>query len=202
MKTHEWIAVPDGTEEFILDKIREDRYEQHQLDLVKRFIKSWHRVLEGGSGLGIVTQALTERAEQVISFEAHIEMHKCAEQNAPDAVVFWGALAMSKASRSPHTGEAFGVGQPPSAPTITPMKIDSVVRKWSINTLVLDVEGEEADILFNIDLEPIELIIVETHEELAGKGKLAGVHARLLVEGFTVLASKADGSLRHLAYSR
>lgn len=196
MKTHEWVAVPDNTEEFILDKIREDRYERHQLALIEMFITKQHRVLEGGSGLGIVTRELTERAQFVVSCEANPELYECAEQNAPFAEVLNGVLSFSPLKA--HTGTAFGVRDLQGVALVP----DSLIAYDHLNALVLDVEGAEADILFNINLEPLDLIIVETHPELAGRGKLAGAHARLLVEGFTVLASKEDGALRHIAYSK
>lgn len=187
-------STPPNTEEFILEKIFNGTYERHQLDLVKRYVKPHHRVLEGGAGLGVVTREIAKRAQFVVSCEANPSLAYHAKRNAPDAWVIWAQL-----TKNVHTGEAFGVQD---APHIAVHPPDNLVSGYDLNALVLDIEGAEVEVLNEIDLDPIELIIAELHPTRCRPDALQLALIRLWGAGFDEKARIDDGDLNHCVWQK
>lgn len=190
------LTLPPNTEEFVRARLENNEYEEHQFLLVTKFVKAHHRVLEGGAGLGFITNELSKRAAFVVSCEAHQEMYSYACRNAPKAKVAWATLSSTTGVEA-HTGSAFGVARGPQE-HYSSIHPDNIIEQYNLNAMVLDVEGMEGDILLNVNLEPLELIIVEFHSKLCkdlGKSKF-----RLITNGFRLKMVILDGDIQHAAY--
>lgn len=192
------MKLPPKTEEFIKERLKGADYEVHPSQLVDKYIQEWQIVLEGGAGLGVVTERIAANACFVFAYEAHPELFRCARQNvrAENALVKQGTLTF-KSYHIPHTGKAFGVEPMKMSQRIDP---NGIIRLEGIDALVLDVEGEEANILLNIVLDPLELIIVEMHPIRAGWGPLEAANSRLQRKGFRKAENIADGDILHVVY--
>lgn len=189
------IVWPHGTDDFLKERLAEGAYEEHQLQLVGDYVTPEHRVLEGGAGVGVVSRLLSERAGFVISFEGNKELMEAAERNAPRAFVLWGQLG----SGGVDTGDGFGVEQGRTAPVVPP---DLAIHYHDLNTIVLDIEGAEVDVLMRANLDPVVLIIFEWHEDMVEDGSREQVEKRLTSEGFERAECLLDGSLSHEVWKK
>lgn len=197
------MLMPKNVGDLIKECLETDTYEVHQKTLVEQYVKPHHRVLEAGAGLGFITRLISERAQFVVSCEANEELYRCAEENAPEAIVIQRVLSgknLTGPYESAHTGDAFGVGDVSRA---IPIDADTLIDAYHLNALVLDVEGEEADIIKRSKrLDALELVIVEWHPLMCGSIPMTQAHKRLLDQGFEECHTIYDGRLVHAAYVR
>lgn len=196
------VCVPDGAGTWLESAIRNANYERHMHKLVRSYVQPRHRVLEGGSGIGYITRTLTEHAQVVVSCEVSKELAECARKNAPAADILECVLrpkGTDPKDSVPDTGDGFGVDT-----SVLPGGMDPnvLIGASHLNCVVLDVEGAEGDILLNLDLDPLELIIVEMHPTLCSGGKLGEAHLRLIENGFDAVESITDKEIWHVAYVR
>lgn len=191
------IKFPPKTEQLIKDRLAADDYEVHPSYLVEKYVKD-HIVLEGGAGLGVVTTVIADLATHVVACEGHPEMFRCLRRNVTaNNVNFENVTLTFKGVHIPHTGEAFGV---------EPIRLkneknpNDIIEQVGCDALVLDIEGEEANILLNVALDPLELIIVEMHPVRCGWGPLEAANSRLQRRGFRKAENILDGDILHVAY--
>jgi hypothetical protein len=194
------IKLPPKTEQLIKDRLAEDEYEVHPSYLVEKYVQNNHRVLEGGAGLGIVTNVIARTGAFVLAVEGHPEMYRCARDNVPyaNAMVMHRTLTF-KGVHIPHTGDAFGVEPIRLKNEANP---NDLISEFDLNALVLDVEGEEANILLNVALPPLTLIIVEMHPVRCGWGPLEAANSRVQRGGFRKVENILDGDILHVAYTK
>ncbi|KKK62524.1 hypothetical protein LCGC14_3003460, partial [marine sediment metagenome] len=62
--------------------------------------------------------------------------------------------------------------------------IDEVVQGKKINTLVIDAEGSEYELLTNMDLRPINKLVIEMHGQQLGESGTSEILAKLGKAGF------------------
>ena len=150
-------------------------YELGEREVVRRYIKDHHRVLEGGAGVGAVTRELSERAEVVVSCEPQYPQYLEAQTNLEDRhnVVL---LPLALTARGYHLtlnidrdwkntsatslGWSGQVDDRLSVPSLSGL---NALDALGLNALVLDIEGYEYQFLAEMNLDPIELIIFEYH---------------------------------------
>lgn len=191
--------MPDGAGTWLEDAITNATYEQHIHKLVRAYVLPHHRVLEGGAGVGYITRVLTERAQVVVSCEVSSELARCARKNAPMADILECVLRPKGTDPSTETPNGFGVDTSNHPGGMDP---DVLIGACKLNAVVLDVEGAEGEILLNLDLDPIELIIVEMHPTLCTGKKLGEAHLRLTGNGFYVAEGITYKEIWHAAYLR
>lgn len=195
------LKMPEGVHDLISRRVAEENYEVDPLRLVNEHVKPWHRVLEGGAGLGYITRRLSELATVVVACEANAELFHCADENAPEAIVLhrilWGK-PISRHVEEAHTGDGFGVGEVSEAIPIEP---DTLIAGFRLNALVLDIEGEETNVIrYMKTLPELDLVIVEWHPERTGVLPMTKAHSRLMGSGFKEVECVRDGGVIHSCY--
>jgi FkbM family methyltransferase len=194
------IDLPKAAPAFFKDIIEDGSWEQYECQIIQKAVKG-HRVLEGGSGIGVTTILLDKRAEFVISFEANPVMADAARKNqalnGSSAKIIDGAIGVGsgvvKFDVKPDLWDSKLSSKNSSGKKVKLFDTADIIRENRINALVLDVEGEEEKILKSIDLSPIKLIIVELHSHVDKESILE----RLQEAGFVRKnqKSKADHSV-------
>lgn len=176
--------------------LKSGRYEANEARRIPRAIRPGDRVLELGSGLGIITSIIagiedvrvwgfeadpntTQLARRVIDLncDGNVVLENGILAAGPPRKVtfyrrehFWMSSAFARQGPYQHVIE------------ISSLDIDAFIERNRINALVMDVEGAELDLLENAALPGIERVFLELHDHLYG---LAGVQTIT-----TALASK------------
>ena len=178
--------TPDEVSTEIWAALRSGRYEANEARRVPRAIQPGDRVLELGAGLGIITSIIARIEDvRVWSFEADPQTTQLAKRvidlNCSENVILaHGILAagpprkMTFYQRSDFwmSSAIAEQGEYEQVIEITSGDIDAFIRQHRINTLVMDIEGAELELLQHAQLPGVERIFLELHDHLYG---LAGV---------------------------
>jgi FkbM family methyltransferase len=172
-------------------------YEEAERFLVRRALKPGDRVIEAGAGLGIVTMNIAKivGAENVIVYEASPLTADLLERNLKRngfavEVRRRGLSDTDKGERFVHSRNvrasssvAFPEGFALDIPTDD---ISRVVEEFRPNTLVLDIEGKEIDVLRGPALAKVDKVIVEIHPRQIGDAAYVPFYRTLLDAGFLI----------------
>ncbi|RTM10855.1 MAG: FkbM family methyltransferase [Hyphomicrobiales bacterium] len=214
------IAVPINRSEVseeIWNALQSGRYEANEARRIPRAVRAGDRVLELGSGLGIITSIIATVPDvHVWSFEADPETAQLARRvvaaNGGDNIVLSsGILAagppkkMTFYRRSDLWMSSAFASQGPfnHALEITTIDVDAFIEKHGINALVMDIEGAELDLLDQALLPGVERVFLELHDHLYGLAGIQTINTALAKKGLIydprgssgpcVLYSKEDG---------
>jgi FkbM family methyltransferase len=174
--------------EEIWSALKTGRYEANEARRIPRAIRTGDRVLELGTGLGVITSIIAAVDDvRVWSFEAdpqtallakrvidlncngNVDLaHGILTAGPPKTVSFYRRADFWMSSGFAEQGPYEQVIE------ITSRDIDAFIRRHSVNVLVMDVEGAELELLQNAQLPGIERVFLELHDHLYG---LAGVQA-------------------------
>lgn len=185
------VRVPIAAQEVsatVWDALTSEYYEANEARRVRRAIRPGDRVLELGTGLGIITSIIADIEDvRVWSFEADPYTAGLAERvissNCGDNVVLvHGILAAGPPRKIAFYQRSelwMSSGFPSQGPyekaiEITSGDVDAFISQNRINALVMDIEGAELDLLQNARLPGVERIFLELHDHLYG---LSGVRA-------------------------
>jgi FkbM family methyltransferase len=183
-------------------------YEKRERDLAQQLIQPTDRVIEAGTGLGLVsmTAASIAGAENVLTFEAHPSILQDARENfARNGLALikscWGVLKgwqnidqpneqadfyIDKAfwtSRSGASSVESGIIQAIKVPVFC---LEDQIRIHKANVLICDIEGGEAELLSMADLSGIRMIIVETHYHFASELAIDAMVRKLVLDNFRI----------------
>lgn len=170
----------------IWQSLRTGEYESNEARRVRRAIRPGDRVLELGSGLGIITSIMAAiDGVRVWSFEADPATVRLAsrviEANCNGNVVLAHGILAPGPSRSVafYQREDFWMsstlarqGPYEHVIEIETSDIDTFIKQHQINALVMDIEGAELELLQHAGLPGVERVFLELHDHLYG---LAGV---------------------------
>jgi FkbM family methyltransferase len=177
------LEVPAFIPQESKDQLSKNNYEVFETKLILEAIKPNHRVLEGGTGLGITALLIGKLANFLITFEPLTELAEAAknnlQKNGNQAQVVTAALSTKTGvSKFKRADDLWGshLSNEGQFENIETVDAQEIIHKNNINALVLDVEGEEEKILAETDLTPIETIIAELHPHIDQQGVLAGLH--------------------------
>ncbi len=172
-------------------------YEDVERAIIKRLIKPGDKVLEGGGGLGLVSMTIAEIVgnENLLAYEASprsfalleanksmnnftFEVRNRALGHSNDPITFFNHENVLSSSSRPrdHTTEI----------KIESDDICDIIEQFRPNTLVLDVEGAEIEVIDRADLSSIDKIIAELHPHIVGDKALAPLYAKLFASGFVL----------------
>jgi FkbM family methyltransferase len=179
----------------IVRALYRERYEDKEAALVREVLMPGDRVLEIGAGIGFVTLLCARRCgpEAVLSYEANPENEALIRRNFElnglfpqfrsraisvesdqrELFVAKNLLSTSFIDRGESTG--------------TQVQCDAiadVVEQFRPNSIVMDVEGAETDLLPAAPMNGIAKIIVETHPHIVGEAAIAALDEHLLAKGF------------------
>lgn len=211
---------PSEVSDEIWDALTSGSYEAKEARWISRAIRPNDRVLELGTGLGIITSLIASiEGVRVWSFEPNPETTRLAKRvidaNCGDNVAVVNGLLAAGAPRDIlfymrsdlwMSSTIADQGPYERVLKITSSDVDAFVRRHRINALVMDIEGAELDLLQKAELPGIERVFLELHDHLYGLTGVRNISDAMAAKGFIydprgssgpcVLFSKDDGE-RH-----
>ena len=181
-----WQALTDGS------------YEAKEARSVLKAIKPGDRVLELGSGIGIITSIIAGIKDvSVWAFEANPSTAALAERvikaNCRGNVEFSQGLLTADEPRSYSfyvrkdlwmSSMDENQGPYEKRIEISSENIDEFVASRGITALVMDIEGAERDLLGRAELAGVERIFVELHDHLYGLAGVRDIMRSLTAKGY------------------
>ena len=182
----------------ILIQIAEDAYEKPELLAAKGLVKNGDRILEMGTGLGIVSGLISRMAESVVirSFEAnpsllpHIaELHR---MNDISNVSVQHAMLQPDPTEKTRTfhihkyfseGSVFQSEMSEETIEIPVVDLNEVVAEFKPTVLVCDIEGAEEIVIPNADLSTLRAIVLEVHPSMMSRAGMKAVFDACLGAG-------------------
>jgi FkbM family methyltransferase len=172
-------------------------YEAAERFLVRAALRPTDRVIEAGAGLGIVsmniasivgpgnvivyeaspvTAAILQRNLRRNGFVIEVRQRGLSDSDLRERFVHAKNIRGSSSVAAP-AGEALEIATD---------DIAGVLAVFPANTLVLDIEGKEIDVLLRAPLEMIDKIIVEIHPRHLGDAPYLPLYRRLFDSGFVL----------------
>jgi FkbM family methyltransferase len=194
-------------------------YEQPEIKGLRHAIRPGDRVLELGSGLGIITALSAPAAApdgRILSFEANPDMipatrdflaeHQVTNVELRHAVLMPKAkpgetrdffLAGSFASSS-----LLGADERRARGTISVLteQLNDVVADFRPDVLICDIEGAEAELIPALDASNLRAAVVELHPDRLSGEKITAIHAAMAHHGLHLDAKQLGGTV--VLYSR
>lgn len=182
----------------IWSALKSGAYEAKEARWIFKSIKPGDRVLELGTGIGIVTSLIASVPDvQVWGFEASpssVELARrvLAANGNDNVVITQGILAAGEPrdftfyTRKDLWMSSLVEHQGPYQDTlqITSADIDAFIADHAINVLVMDIEGAELELLLEACLPGIMRIFLELHDHLYGLDGIRAITQALADKGF------------------
>ena len=192
----------------IRNAIYEKRYESTERLLATRLIRSGDKVLEAGTGIGVVsmTAARIVGAENVLTFDANPDIVADAQANfrwngMPGIKAAIGILK-NRASMTAgcedadfYIHQAFWasrLGASPNAPGIVRtikapvLCLEEQIKSHEANVIICEIEGGEVELFNGADVSGVRTIIMKVHYDAAGEAAIEAVIRKLALDGFAV----------------
>lgn len=204
----------------IWHSILSGEYEAKEARSVRSLLRPGDRVLELGTGLGIITTIMAKTSGvRIWSFDANPEVIALARRvldanDIQNVVLEHGLLTAGRAEdhvfyvRPDFWMSSMIEEQGPYQTTI-PLKsanVDDFITKESVNVLVMDIEGAERELLSHARLAGVDRVFLELHDHLYGLAGVRNIFAAMDRLGFSydprassgpcVLFMRDDGLIR------
>lgn len=146
-----------------------------ELEMAHEFLSRGDRCLVAGGGRGSVATWVATKLgpENTVVFEMIPDLCRMMEENirfdtGPFPHLFWGALGtenqqVRKAPVLFSGNNVTDINANPNMITVPEVDINDVIRDFKINSLNLDIEGDEYSILPHLNTDPLRLISMELH---------------------------------------
>lgn len=178
-------------------------YESAERQLVTEFLKPNDRVLEVGSGIGLIaiTCANVVTQGKVLSYEANPvlagQLKRNIELNGADIEVHNRAVSDVAGILPFHVHDRFVSSSLIKRPGSRRIDVQcdaltDVIVKFEPTAIVMDIEGAETEILPTADLSCVRALIVELHPHISTREELSGLVDILGEKGFNVEARMDD----------
>lgn len=184
----------------ILKQMLKGWYEDKELQIMAALLKQGDRMLEMGAATGITSMwaAKLIGADNVFPYELNPYLinwaHDNFARNGFDIKVEQLALMSDAQNTSEemdfHIHQDFWASSlvKPDGPhetiKVNTGSFEQTVREKQINTLLIDIEGGEVDLLNKADLSGVEKIILEIHYDAVGKIASNEMIMHLIDQGF------------------
>jgi len=195
------ITIPltsDEVSPVIWQAIVNGRYEAKEAKWVFKAVNHNDRVLELGSGIGVITSLIAGiPGVQVWAFEANPTTAALAKRiidtnTDGNVVLSQGILAAGEPQdcwfyvRKDLWMSSMDKEQGPYEQEISlaSANIDTFITAHNINVLVMDIEGAERDLLQKAELSGIERIFLELHDHLYGLEGIRDITQALAEKGY------------------
>ncbi len=219
LKVH-GINVPIASNEvspIIWQALTGGSYEAKEARSIFKAVKPGDRVLELGSGIGIITSIIAKIPNVTVwAFEANPSTAALARRvidanDLNNVVLSQGILTAGEPCsfrfyvRRDLWMSSMDENQGPyeRAIELSSSNIDEFIARHDINVLVMDIEGAERDLLKSADLMGVERIFLELHDHLYGLAGIRDMMHALADKGYAydprgsqgpcVLFAKDDG---------
>lgn len=183
-------------------------HESEELEVIRRHLKPEDRVLEFGSGIGLITATCCQvvGSENVVTYEANPAMEALLRRTfslnfiAPDLRM--KMVSIKSGQEKFYVSDRFVVSSQinhqsnANELSISSDSFQDVVREVQPTFLVMDIEGSEVDLADeSIDLGCIKKICVEVHPGIVGDESTSRFIQSLLNRGFQLELSSSKGDV-------
>ncbi len=181
-----WSALCNGT------------YEAKEAYWVGKAVRSGDRILELGTGIGIIASVLAATDDvRVLAFDANPEIVRLAQAvvnaNGRTNVTISHGLLTAGVPRSfqffkrrdfwmSSTFEDQGPYE--EAISLQSIDVDEIIAAGGITLLVMDIEGGENELLCNARLPGVERVFLELHDHLYGLAGVKQIMSAMAANGF------------------
>lgn len=183
-------------------------HECEEREVIRKHLNPNDRVLEFGSGIGLVTVLCcqTVGSENVVTYEANPRMEpllrKTFELNQVTPQLRMKMVSVERGDKSFFVTDRFVVSsqvnhqQNANELSIPADAFQDVVKEINPTFLIMDIEGSEVDLADNsIDLRGINKICVEVHPTIVGDAATSRLVQSLLGRGFELHLSSSKGDV-------
>uniref|UniRef100_UPI003F6BC92C FkbM family methyltransferase n=1 Tax=Yoonia sp. TaxID=2212373 RepID=UPI003F6BC92C len=175
----------------IREQLQNGSYEISEINGLQAVIRPADRVLELGTGLGIITSLAARQAKNghVLSFEANPDLIGDARNlvrlnGLSNVEIRHGVLLKepTTAEQTFHVAASFAESSlRPMANAVTSITVPThdlskVLTGFRPDVLICDIEGAEADLLPQVDLATIRAAVVELHPTILSASEVAGIY--------------------------
>ncbi|MEK1890828.1 MAG: FkbM family methyltransferase [Phyllobacterium sp.] len=198
--THE-IIVPilsSDVSEKIWSALQNGTYEAKEAFWVNRAVRPGDRILELGTGLGIIASVLAATDDvRVLAFDANPTVIDLARNvvsaNGRGNVTISHGLLMAGAPREAkfYIRKDFWMsstfenqGPYERVINIRSVDIDEVIATAGITFLVMDIEGGEYELIRGAEFPGVERVFLELHDHLYGLDGVMQIMAAMTAKGF------------------
>lgn len=172
-------------------------YERAERQMVSKYVKSTDRVLEVGSGIGLIAITCANLVTQgkIVSYEANPELagqlKRNVELNDVDIEVRNRAISAVAGVLPFHVHERFISSSLIKRPDSRQIDVQcdaltDVMAGFEPTTIVMDIEGAETEVLPTADLSLVRLLIVEIHPHISTQEELSNLTDFLGKQGLFV----------------
>ncbi|WP_417806599.1 FkbM family methyltransferase [Thioclava sp.] len=173
-------------------------YELAERQLARKAIRRDDRVIEIGTGVGVVGLVCTQAASagRVTSYEANAILEPIIRENyalnglSPNLILKAVTVDGSPITfyRDPKiiSSSVIDRGLENEKVTVESVPIEQALLETNANVLVMDVEGAEIALLGAADLSNVREMIIEVHPHIMGVEAIDGMLADLVERGFTL----------------
>jgi FkbM family methyltransferase len=172
-------------------------YEKFECDLVKQHVTAGAKILEIGTGIGLVSLVATRLSGQgnVLSYEANPKMEATIRANyllngfepnlrmkalTADGRELTFFQDQNILSSSLHERDIKS-----TTITVPSVAINDVLKEAAPSVILMDVEGAEVELLEIADLSNVKVMIIEMHPHIVGHDVIDGLLESLNAQGFT-----------------
>jgi FkbM family methyltransferase len=184
-------------------------YERAERQIVGSYLAPDDVVLEIGAGIGFISAFCAKRigSNRVHAFEANPALEPAIRDtyrlNAVSPTLTIACVGREEGRRRFYVQEHF-VGSsvieqdsPGQAVNVTQVDLGRLLEEVKPTFLIVDIEGFEAELLNNVQLEGVRKICVELHPGIIGDAACSRLVAELIDQGF---ALDIDSVFRSVAY--
>jgi FkbM family methyltransferase len=184
-----------------------ERYEDKEAQLVREVLMPGDRVLEIGAGIGFISLLCAKRCgpEAVLSYEANPDnetlIRRNFELNGLRPQLRCRAISVESDDRELFVAQNIlstsFIDRGDSATKVVKCDaISNVIEEFRPNSIVMDVEGAEIDLLPAAPLDGVAKIILETHARIVGDPAIRQLDHHLLGRGFVRPPAHSLGKVR------
>jgi FkbM family methyltransferase len=172
-------------------------YEEFECDLVKQHVTLGAKVLEIGTGIGLVSLMATRLSGEgnVLSHEANPKMEATIRANYAlngfepnlrmEAVTADGRELTFFQDQNILSSSLYERDIESTKMVVPSVAINDVLKEHSPSVVLMDVEGAEVELLEVADLSTVQIMIIEMHPHIVGEDVIDGLIAGLNAQGFT-----------------
>ena len=181
---------------FVRSAIFKGTYETHELKLIEKILLRGDRVLEIGTGVGVVSAAATKLCGEgmVFSYEANERLESVIRCNYE--LNGWSPNLVMKAVTSDGrdiqlyrdenivSSSLYDRGLELEENLVKSVALPEVFESVQPDVLIMDVEGAEDELLPLKCVSSVREIVVEMHPHIIGQDKVDMLSNRLINNGF------------------
>lgn len=175
-------------------------YEGYERELIKRVVKSDSIVLEIGTGIGLISLIARSICTngKVRSYEANPLLEELIRSNyalndqVPDlvmkAITTHGKPIEFFVDHNILSSSTLDRNISSRPISVESERLDDAISDFSPDTIIMDVEGAETDILGHSELEGITTMIVELHPHIVGDEAISALKENLEQKAFNLIS--------------